>query len=101
MAKLVRDKLVEKIPAQQLHRCENSELDGFLHRKLREELDELIASDFLDPNEFADVIEVLMAIAWRSCIGEERITFLRLAKMQSRGGFANGLVWTPPINQPD
>lgn len=96
-AKLVRDLLSARIPAAELHvETDGAALVALLDRKLDEEVAELRASGFRAVEEFADVVEVLHALAARSGISAADIESARMAKRDERGGFARGLVWTPP-----
>lgn len=93
--KLVRDKLEVRIPPEQLRIVGDDRLIGQLLRsKLDEELAELAASAYGDVGEYADVIEVLYALANRAGIAVTDIETARLAKLAERGGFTRGLVWT-------
>jgi predicted house-cleaning noncanonical NTP pyrophosphatase (MazG superfamily) len=94
--KLVRDRLGERIPAHELRQAEPGELSGLLRRKLTEECRELEESGYEDIAEFADVIEVLLAIAALAGHSPEQVEAARRAKSISRGAFDQGLVWTLP-----
>lgn len=91
--KLIRDKYVNKIPAEQLMLgVRGTYLEMYLERKLDEELLELHHSDYMDVEEFADVIEVLLAIAATRGITKEQIEEVRLDKLDRLGGFENGII---------
>lgn len=93
--KLIRDGLASRIPAAELSVADPSEMDAVLEAKLAEELAELRDSGFSDPAEFGDVLEVLLAIAARRGLTASDLEAARTAKLAARGGFADGLVWTP------
>jgi predicted house-cleaning noncanonical NTP pyrophosphatase (MazG superfamily) len=91
--KLIRDKYVDKIPSEQLR---TNVTDGvfniYLEKKLTEELTELEDSDYVDAEEYADVIEVLYAMAKRNGISRDLIEKIRLDKLERLGGFENGIL---------
>jgi hypothetical protein len=65
-----------------------------LRLKLTEEVDEFLISQ--DPEELADILEVLYALA--DCLGLDAagLKALRKAKADLRGGFAKRVVWHGP-----
>lgn len=96
MAKLVRDLLDDRIPAEELRiETDEAELSRLLGEKLREEIAELEASGHADVGEFADVLEVLRTIAARRGIVWASVESARLEKRAERGGFERGLVYAP------
>lgn len=96
-AKLVRDLLAARIPAAELRvETDAAALVGLLDRKLDEEVAELRASGFRSVEEFADVVEVLHALAARAGFSPGVIESARVAKRNERGAFEKGLVWSPP-----
>lgn len=95
--KLVRDLLDRRIPADQLRIEQDPELvRDALKAKFAEESGELAATDYSDVGEFADVIEVLQALAAQRGITSQQIEEARLAKLVERGGFQRGLIYCPP-----
>jgi len=94
MEKLIRDKLDKVIPPNELRICENKEYNNLLLAKLDEELEELSSSDYADVAEYADVIEVLFAIAKYHNINKADIMSKRIEKLYERGGFDMGLILT-------
>jgi predicted house-cleaning noncanonical NTP pyrophosphatase (MazG superfamily) len=85
--KLIRDKLDARIQAEQLRiATDPCELERLLVEKLDEEMQELAA-------EYADVFEVLFALASRRGIAAAAIEGARQHKRKARGGFERGLVW--------
>ena len=64
----------------------------FLARKLREEVGELL-DNLNDPEEYADVQEVLIALAIAHGVSAEAIARERINKRSTRGGFADGYIW--------
>jgi predicted house-cleaning noncanonical NTP pyrophosphatase (MazG superfamily) len=99
--KLVRDKIPQIIRSKGLepliYTADSDEYDTRLRDKLREEVEEFIASDS-DPEELADVLEVLYALAERAGIDPWQLEKLRMAKAEERGGFADRIIWSG--NQP-
>lgn len=95
--KLVRDKIPELIRADGLdpviHTADPEEYMARLRAKLREETEEFLASDD-DPEELADILEVLHALARQSGVTPEKIEELRAMKAAARGGFSKRIVWS-------
>jgi len=65
--------------------------------KLTEEVGEFLASDS-GPEELADVLEVVYALAGLAGTDPRQLEKLRAAKADERGGFADRIIWTG--NQP-
>ena len=64
MKKLVRDHYYDIINHTRLEKITNiDEVKYYLFKKLHEEINELVESDFKDVEEYADVITVLHRIA--------------------------------------
>ena len=103
-AKLVRDKIPQIIRdagAEPVTRVADAEeYRDLLRAKLVEEVEEFLTSD--DPNELADVLEVLLALADDLGVDRDQLERLRTTKAVERGGFAGRIVWsgnaptTPP-----
>jgi predicted house-cleaning noncanonical NTP pyrophosphatase (MazG superfamily) len=95
--KLVRDRIPEIIRAEGLepviYTAGPEEYGARLRDKLREEVAEFIASDN-DPEELADILEVLCALAEQAGITRQQLEELRAAKAEKRGGFAERIIWT-------
>jgi predicted house-cleaning noncanonical NTP pyrophosphatase (MazG superfamily) len=74
--------------------------DGYATRlrdKLTEEVAEFLDSDS-DPEELADVLEVVYALAALTGTDPQQLEKLRAAKADERGGFADRIIWSG--NQP-
>jgi predicted house-cleaning noncanonical NTP pyrophosphatase (MazG superfamily) len=99
--KLVRDKIPQIIRSKGvepvIYTASSEEYDTRLRDKLREEVEEFIASDS-DPEELADVLEVLYALAERTGTDRQQLEKLRRTKAEERGGFADRIIWSG--NQP-
>ena len=94
--KLVRDKIPQIIQSKGLEpviyvAC-TEEYGTRLRDKLREEVEEFIASDS-DPEELADILEVLYALAEQAGTDQQQLEKLRIAKAEERGGFADRIIW--------
>ncbi|MBO5909966.1 MAG: nucleoside triphosphate pyrophosphohydrolase, partial [Clostridia bacterium] len=87
--KLVRDRIIDIILANgenPVYRTLNDEeYLKELHKKLFEEANEFIEAD--DPEEMADLLEVLYAIARLKNINMQEVEQIRLNKREKRGGF--------------
>lgn len=93
--KLVRDKLVTRIPAEELLRVDvvGDAFQAYFGAKLDEECRELRRSGFKDLKEFADVFEVLLALAAQQGLDLRQIQVAAADKLERSGGFKDGLVW--------
>jgi len=87
--KLVRDRIVDIIRANgenpKYHTLSDEEYLVELHKKLFEEANEFIEND--DPEELADLMEVVYAIAKNKNINMQEVENIRIKKRQKRGGF--------------
>jgi predicted house-cleaning noncanonical NTP pyrophosphatase (MazG superfamily) len=97
VSKLVRDKIPQIIRATGLEPiirvAEAEEYHGRLRAKLREEVEEFLASDD-DPEELADILEVLYTLAEHGGTDRRQLERLRAAKVEERGGFAGRIIWS-------
>ncbi len=95
--KLVRDRIPEIIKAEGLepviYTADAAEYGARLRDKLQEEVAEFIASDN-DPEELADILEVLYALAEQTGTSRDQLEKLRAAKANKRGGFTDRIIWT-------
>lgn len=94
--KLIRDSIGEHIqknePGTALRIANRNEIPLLLEDKLTEEISELKQSRFRDINEFADVFEVLAALALVNGFSEADITKARKTKNATTGSFKKGFV---------
>lgn len=95
--KLVRDKIPLIIRAKGLepitYLAGPDEYAARLRDKLTEEVAEFLASDS-DPEELADVLEVVYALAALTGTDPQQLEKLRAAKADERGGFADRIIWS-------
>jgi predicted house-cleaning noncanonical NTP pyrophosphatase (MazG superfamily) len=95
--KLVRDKIPQIIRSKGLDpvvwTASAEEYGIRLRDKLQEEVAEFIASDN-DPEELADILEVLYALAEEVGTDPQQLEKLRAAKAAERGGFAERIIWS-------
>jgi predicted house-cleaning noncanonical NTP pyrophosphatase (MazG superfamily) len=94
--KLVRDKIPQIIRSKGqvpvMYTAGTEEYCIRLRDKLREEVEEYLASDN-DREELADILEVLYALARQAGTDQQQLEELRAAKAEKRGGFADRIVW--------
>lgn len=87
--KLVRDKIIKIIQSNGetpiYHTLTDEEFLAELHKKLFEEAQEFVEAD--DPEELADLLEVVYSIAKVKNINMEEVETIRLKKREKRGGF--------------
>lgn len=93
--KLIRDKIPKIAAAKGEHmHCHTANPGEFRHhlvKKLREEVDEFL--DSKDPEELADILEVVGAIAKERGLSMRHIYRLRDKKRKARGGFDERIIW--------
>lgn len=91
--KLIRDFYASVIEEEKLSLCPNEHLPQMLMKKLTEEIKELAATEWKDIEEYADVMEVLYALARvHANVTPEQLDKVRLMKLEQKGGFENGLL---------
>lgn len=94
--KLVRDKIPQIIRSKGqepvIYIADPEEYCIRLRDKLREEVEEYLASDN-DREELADILEVLYALARQAGTDQQQLEKLRAAKAEKRGGFADRIIW--------
>ena len=94
-AKLVRDRIPELIHASgaepRTRVATRQEFRGLLRDKLVEEAEEFLASE--DPEELADILEVVLALAADLGVDRDQLEKLRAAKAFERGAFTERIVW--------
>lgn len=100
--KLVRDKIPQIIRSKGQEPIVSTagaeEYCVWLRDKLREEVEEYLASDN-DREELADILEVLYALAREAGTDQHELERLRAAKAEERGGFTERIIWFG--NQPE
>jgi predicted house-cleaning noncanonical NTP pyrophosphatase (MazG superfamily) len=94
--KLVRDKIPQIIRSKGqepvIYTADTEEYCIRLRDKLREEVEEYLASDN-DREELADILEVLYALARQAGTDQHELEKLRATKAEKRGGFADRIIW--------
>lgn len=92
--KLVRDKIPEIIKASgksvHFRVAETTELPDLLKQKLNEEVAEFQKDE--NPEELADILEVIQAIATMHNLDLADLETLRAQKSNERGGFSKRIV---------
>jgi len=99
IGKLVRDRIPQIIRGDGAepvtYTAGPEEYRGRLRDKLGEEVAEFLASDERSaPEELADVLEVVRALAADLGLDADQLEKIREAKASERGGFADRTVWT-------
>jgi predicted house-cleaning noncanonical NTP pyrophosphatase (MazG superfamily) len=93
--KLVRDRIPQIIRSRGaepvVRVADRQEYRGLLRGKLTEEVHEFLASE--EPEELADILEVVLALATELGVDRARLEALRATKAAERGGFAGRIVW--------
>ncbi|TCM51805.1 nucleoside triphosphate pyrophosphohydrolase [Kribbella sp. VKM Ac-2568] len=97
--KLVRDLIPDIIRAKGeepiTYRADAAEYRRRLRDKLAEEVDEFLTADDEDaPEELADVLEVVYALAANLGVSRDQLEKIRQEKAAARGGFAERIVWS-------
>jgi predicted house-cleaning noncanonical NTP pyrophosphatase (MazG superfamily) len=94
--KLVRDKIPQIIRSKGqepvVYVADTDEYSLRLRDKLREEVEEYLASDN-DREELADILEVLYALARQTGTDQQQLEKVRATKAEERGGFADRIIW--------
>ncbi len=89
--KLVRDKVPEIIRNDgkwcSVKVLESHEMLEALRTKLREEVDEFLVAN--DPEELADILEVVFALTERLGVSRVELEEIRMAKVAKNGGFSS------------
>lgn len=92
--KLVRDRIPEIIQSKggtsKTHIATSDEYDKKIREKLVEEVKEFIESN--NPEELADILEVIYAIGGRMGVSKAALEDLRKRKAEERGGFEEGII---------
>ncbi len=93
--KLIRDKIPEiamaKGETMLTHVASDAEYSALLKEKLFEEVIEFMDSE--SPEELADILEIIRALAEHKSISMHQLYALRDKKRAERGGFGGRTVW--------
>lgn len=93
--KLVRDRIPQIIRSRggipDVREADPQEYYKLLRDKLKEEVDEFLASD--DPEELADILEVVHTLGADLGVDAVGLEELRAGKAAERGGFGKRIVW--------
>lgn len=92
--KLIRDH-IPGMPEDAWIKVDKDDAFKYLVKKLDEEINELSETDWKDPYEFADILEVLMGIARARNVRWSDIEIARSVKFVERGGFNNKVLKGP------
>ena len=95
--KLIRDKIPAIAAAKgghmPCHTANPGEFRYHLSKKLEEEVKKFLDSG--EPEELADILEVIGAIAKERGLSMQNIYRLRDKKRKKRGGFDERIIWDP------
>ena len=99
--KLIRDKVAERLPSYKVSTIEDKdELNQLYVMKIREELGEVVASNFNDITEFADLIHVAISFAMANGYPVANILSAMSIKQRERGLFSNKVLTDiNPLNE--
>ena len=89
--KLVRDKIPILFKMENTHIADEAEYLSALDAKLREEVAEYLQDHA--PEELADVLEVVYALAAARGVSQEELEQLRKKKADARGSFKKRIIW--------
>ena len=92
-AKLVRDRTPERFGGRVLEELSGDPYAAALRAKLQKEVSEYLEAS--DPEELADVLEVLHALAALHGLSPAELEARRASKAAERGDFGRGLFWMP------
>ncbi|MFB6808821.1 nucleoside triphosphate pyrophosphohydrolase [Streptomyces sp. NPDC056387] len=97
--KLVRDRIPQIIRADgldpEVYVADPAEYRQRLRAKLAEEVAEYMEADETHaPEELADVLEVVFALAADLGVDGAQLEGIRASKAEQRGGFSERIVWT-------
>lgn len=99
--KLVRDNNIDHYPKDKFRiASEGEDLRELLLDKFEEEFAEVEDAKYKDPYEYADLIEVIFALAKAHGVQEEEIIHAGIEKRERKGAFNRKLVWIFPEQQP-
>lgn len=93
--KLIRNNYINLINKERLYKINtNDEVLKYnmLVKKLKEELQELESSNFEDPLEYADVLEVLDSLLYFKKINKKEVLNLKENKKEKYGDFSDFLI---------
>jgi len=91
MEKLIRDN-IPGMPDDAWRTADKDEAYEFLKGKIHEEIQELTNTGYLDLYEFADVLEILYALAKKAKFTPKDLEIARKVKFKERGGFSNKIL---------
>lgn len=86
--KLIRDKVISKLKEGEWEKItDKDELNKLFTLKIKEELEEIVNSDFKDIMEFVDLLEVAFTFAKHNGFNYEDIRSKAVDKLHEKGGF--------------
>jgi len=91
--KIIRDKLADIIPGENIDYVTQDQGTELLKAKLFEEISELMSTNWKDVEEYADILEILLSLAERHGIDSEAVELARKSKVNQRGRFENNVVF--------
>jgi len=99
--KLIRDKVADKLPNYKTDTIDNQdELNQLYVMKVKEELAEIVNSDFNDITEFADLIHVAISFGMANGFPVANILSSMKIKQREKGLFSNKVLTDiNPLNE--
>ena len=103
LPKLVRDYMPDQIAKNNLSVmysfADEKDCKLYLERKLVEEVTEYLESN--SPEELADILEVVFALAKTKDISEKQLMKIRKSKRKKNGAFKNGIILKQVASEED
>lgn len=99
--KIIRDKIIEKLSEGEWERIfDKRELNKLYELKVKEELQEIQNSEYLSEDEFADLLNVVLAFAALNGVTFDKLRYLMQSKIAQKGNLTNIVLTNLNPNNP-